>query len=85
MSRGTADLYTAAADALVAGRFATATAALRQIREDFATSSDRATVALDADAARLAAFLTHPLATAHPRDVADLRVVAHDLDQGDAS
>ena len=85
MNRGTADLYAAAADALAAGRFATATAALRQIRDDFALSSDRATLALDADAERLAAFLSHPLATAHPRDVADLRIVANDLDQGDAS
>lgn len=85
MSRGTAGLYTAAADALAAGRFATATAALRQIRDDFALSSDRATLALDAAAERLAAFLSHPLATAHPRDVADLRIVAHDLDQEDAS
>jgi hypothetical protein len=81
VSRGTADLYTAAADALAAGRFATATAALRQIRDDFALSSDRATLALDAAAERLAAFLSHPLATSHPRDVADLRIVAHDLAQ----
>jgi len=74
VSRVLAGLYTDAANALSAGHYASATATLRQIAED---TIRWPTLSCEAD--RLAAALSHPLASAHPRTIRDLRMAAADI------
>lgn len=74
MSRALAGLYTDAADALSVGHYASATATLRQIAEDTIRWPS-----LSCEADRLAAALSHPLASAHPGTIRDLRMTAADL------
>jgi hypothetical protein len=78
VSRHIAWLYTAAANALEIGHYATAARVLRQIGDDLATSGNRAERVLSTDAERLAAALSYPLAGCDPRVIRGLRMAAND-------